>query len=149
MISQLAVCALLLHSRLAAANLCMSRDWVGKALGPSSAMAASRSFRWVYLVIVDFHVCARHAKPDALAACHVAGIHVEGGGRDAVSPVVHIRLAEQPKDSCEGEAALQQVVSTALRKSWVLLCVNRMSKLYAVKCGPSIRWEARLSSVPA
>ena len=58
-----------------------------------------------------------------------------------MSPIVHIRLAEQPKDSCEAEAALQQVVSAALRKSGVLLSVNRMSKLDAVKGGPSIRWE--------
>ena len=58
-----------------------------------------------------------------------------------MSPVVHVRLAEQPKDSAEAEAALQQVVNTALRKSGVLLSVNRMSKLDAVKGGPSIRWE--------
>ena len=56
-----------------------------------------------------------------------------------MSPVVHVRLAEQPRNSAEAEAALQQVVSAALRKSGVLLSVNRMSKLDAVKGGPSIR----------
>ena len=61
-----------------------------------------------------------------------------------MSPVVHVRLAEQPKDAAEAEAALQQVVSAALRKSGVLLSVNRMSKLDAVKGGPSIRFEAPL-----
>ncbi|CAK0785184.1 hypothetical protein CVIRNUC_008390 [Coccomyxa viridis] len=69
----------------------------------------------------------------------VSGIQVEGGSREAVSPIVHVRLAEQSKGSAEAEAALQQVVSAALRKSGVLLSVNRMSKLDAVKGGPSIR----------
>lgn len=68
-----------------------------------------------------------------------AGIHVEGGDREAVSPVVHVRLTEQPTDVVEAEEVLQQVVDTALRKSGVLMAVNRLSKLDAVKSAPSIR----------
>ena len=68
-----------------------------------------------------------------------AGIHIEGGDREAVSPVVHVRLAEQPQDASQAEEVLQQVVDTALRKSGVLMAVNRLSKLDAVKAAPSIR----------
>ena len=65
---------------------------------------------------------------------------MEGGDRDAVSQVVHVRLAEQPTDASEAEEVLQQVVDTALRKGGVLMAVNRLSKLDAVKSAPSIRW---------
>ena len=65
---------------------------------------------------------------------------MEGGDREAVSPVVHVRLAEQPTDASEAEEVLQQVVDTALRKGGVLMTVNRLSKLDAVKSAPSIRW---------
>ena len=99
---------------------------------------------WMYWVGFWNSQLSNDAEPDALASCHGAGIHVEGGSREAVSPVVHVRLAEQLKDAAEAEAALQQVVSAALRKSGVLLSVNRMSKLDAVKGGPSIRCEALL-----
>ena len=53
--------------------------------------------------------------------------------------MVHVRLAEQPQDASEAEDVLQQIVDTALRKSGVLMAVNRLSKLDAVKTAPSIR----------
>lgn len=59
-----------------------------------------------------------------------------------MSPVVHVRLAEQPQDASQAEEVLQQVVDAALRKSGVLMAVNRLSKLDAVKAAPSIRWDA-------
>ncbi len=56
-----------------------------------------------------------------------------------MSPVVHVRLAEQPQDASEAEDVLQHIVDTALRKSGVLMAVNRLSKLDFVKTAPSIR----------
>ena len=53
--------------------------------------------------------------------------------------MVHVRLAEQPQDASQAGEMLQQVVDTALRKSGVLMAVNRLSKLDAVKAAPSIR----------
>ena len=76
-----------------------------------------------------------------------AGILVDGGSSEAVSPVVHVRLAEQPGDASQAEQALQQVVDAALRKSGVLMAVNRLSKLDAVKAAPSIRWEGKACSL--
>ena len=138
--------AQLLRSRQASAGWWLNRDWVRKALAASSAMAARTSYLDEMDVLrgIAESQLGNNAEPDALASCHGAGIHVEGGSREAVSPVVHVRVAEQPKDAAEAEAALQQVVSTALRKSGVLLSVNRMSKLDAVKGGPSIRCGALL-----
>ena len=72
----------------------------------------------------------RHAHP---------GIEVEGGSREAISPVVHVRLAEQSQDASEAEEVLQHIVDTALRKSGVLMAVNRLSKLDAIKTAPSLR----------
>ncbi len=68
-----------------------------------------------------------------------AGMKTEGGSREAISPVVHVRLMGQPEGAREAEEALQRVVDTALRKSGVLMAVNRLSSLDAVKTAPSIR----------
>lgn len=144
MISQPAVCTLLLRSRLAGCRKFVHEQTPGWDGAGSLVGRGCKHILRMGCVIVELLSCASYAESDAQAMCRGAGIHVEGGNREAVSPVVHIRLAEQPKDACEAEATLQQVVSAALRKSGVLLSVNRMSKLDTVKGGPSIRWEAFL-----
>lgn len=85
-------------------------------------------------------------KPSVMSQCickyllrKCAGIETEGGSREAISPVVHVRLAGQPQGACEAEEVLQHVVDAALRKGGVLMAVNRLSKLDAVKTAPSIR----------
>ncbi|KAK9918935.1 hypothetical protein WJX75_008173 [Coccomyxa subellipsoidea] len=67
------------------------------------------------------------------------GVEVVGAARDAPSPVVHVRLAEQPEAPEAAEELLQQVVDAALKRGGVLFTVHRVSPLDRVRSAPSIR----------
>jgi hypothetical protein len=77
-----------------------------------------------------------------------SGIEVAGGGRDAASPVVHVRVAGQPSAAPEAEALLQRVVDSALKRSAVLFTLHQTSQLDRVRPPPSIRWRPPLHAHP-
>lgn len=62
-----------------------------------------------------------------------------GAARDAPSPVVHVRLTEQPEAPEAAEELLQRVVDAALKRGGVLFTVHRVSPLDRVRSAPSIR----------
>ncbi len=68
-----------------------------------------------------------------------SGVEVEGTPRDAVSPVAHVRLAEQPDAPDQAQVLLQRVVDAALKRGGVLFTVHRVSPLDRVRSAPSIR----------
>ncbi|BDA47055.1 Serine palmitoyltransferase 1 [Coccomyxa sp. Obi] len=69
----------------------------------------------------------------------IPGVEVEGTARDAVSPVAHVRLAEQPDAPDQAQVLLQRVVDAALKRGGVLFTVHRVSPLDRVRPPPSIR----------
>ena len=66
------------------------------------------------------------------------GISVLGGPLEAHSPLVHVRLAGQPEEPDEAEAALQRVADAALARG-LLIVVHRVSNLDKFRGAPSLR----------
>jgi hypothetical protein len=83
-----------------------------------------------------------------------AGIEVEGGAAEARSPLVHVRLAGQPKEAAEAQALLQHVADAALKRDGVLFVTSRISPLDKARVAPSLRractdcLQIRLRCVP-
>lgn len=66
-----------------------------------------------------------------------------GSPRDAVSPVAHVRVSNQPQEPDQAQALLQRVVESALKRGGVLFTVHRLSPLDRVRTAPSIRCGSR------
>jgi hypothetical protein len=79
---------------------------------------------------------------DSLQESHLlAGFSVVGDAKDAISPVVHLQLAEsESQERHQALQTLQHIADTALKRFHVFFTVNKTSALDRVQLTPSIRW---------
>jgi len=78
-----------------------------------------------------------------------AGFSVVGDAKDAVSPVIHLQLADSAgQERHQALQTLQHIADTALKRSNVLFTVNKTSALDRVQLTPSIRWPPPLPPAP-
>ena len=83
--------------------------------------------------------CPEEKEHYSMPLCNAqTGISVLGGPLEAHSPLVHVRLAGQPEEPDEAEAALQRVADAALARG-LLIVVHRVSNLDKFRGAPSLR----------